>query len=42
MIKTEWRKEMDKQYKKTIKNWRKTGTIKKQSGINAALKLGNK
>ena len=41
-MKTDWKTEMDKQYKEAIKNWYKTGAIKKSSGVSASFNLGSK
>ena len=37
-----WEKEMDKLYKYTLKNWHKTGKVKKANGINGTITLAKK
>lgn len=40
--KTGWKQEMDKLYKNTLKNWRKTGNLEKPSGISAEISLAKR
>jgi len=41
MVNTGWKKEMDKLYEKTAKNWWKTGNTKKRrNGVTIAVDLG--
>jgi len=42
MVRTGWEKEMDKLYKYTLKNWHKTGKVKKANGINGTITLAKK
>lgn len=43
MVKTGWKKEMDALYKKTTKNWQKTGgKAKKALGTNCNVNLKGK
>ena len=42
MVKTGWKKEMDALYKKTTKNWQKTGKAKKALGTNCKVNLKGK
>jgi len=41
MVDTGWKKEMDRLYEKTAKNWWKTGNTKKRrNGVTIAVNLG--
>ena len=40
MYRADWKKELDKVYKETVKNWWKTGRPEKSNGINAQVSLG--
>jgi len=42
MIKSDWKKEMDKLYKLTIKNWYKTGKAKKNLASTGNISLKGK
>ena len=39
-MKSDWKKEMDKLYKLTARNWHKTGKNKKAKGISGNISLG--
>ena len=42
MINLDWKKDMDKLYKLTIKNWYKTGKAKKSSAVTGSISLKGK
>jgi len=42
MVKTGWKKEMDALYKKTVKNWNKTGNVKKRTAVSGSISLESK
>ena len=39
MKKTDWKEEMDNLYKRTIKNWKKTGNVKKCQAVTGSISL---
>ena len=41
-VKTGWEKDMEALMERTRKNWKKTGKVKKSSGVTGSVCLGNK
>jgi len=42
MKKKSWKEEMDSLYKRTIKNWKKTGNVKKSNAATGSISLSGK